>query len=70
MEDGHFELQLFGGAAGADGSKSFGELLRRGVGGESFHWVGSGRAESLVYRVEIVRVPSQNSNGKISLRWM
>ena len=70
MEDGHFELQLFEGAVGADGSKSFGELLRSGVGGESFHWVGSGRAESLGYRVEVVRVPSQNSNGKISKRWM
>lgn len=40
MEDGHFELQLFEEAVGADGSKSFGELLRRGVGGESFHWLG------------------------------
>lgn len=26
MEDGHFELLLFEGAVGADGSKSFGEV--------------------------------------------
>lgn len=70
MKNSHLELQVLEGAMGADVGESFGELLGRGVGGKGFYWVGSGRADSFRYRIQIIRISSQNSDGKISMRWM
>ena len=68
MENGHFEFQIFEGAVGTEIRESFGELLGRGVGWEGFYWVGSGRAKSFSYRVQAIRIPSQNGDSKISIR--
>ena len=67
MEDGYFELQPFEGAVGANVGEGFGELLRRCIRGESFYWVGSGRAEPPSNRIKVIRIPSQDSDGKISM---
>lgn len=67
MEDGHFESQLSQEAVGAEVRESFGELLWRGVCGESFYWVGCGLFPS---RMKNFRVPSQHGDGQISLRWV
>ena len=70
MEDGHFELQPLERAVGANVGEGFGELLRRCAGGESFYCVGSGGAESPSYRIKVVRILSQHSDGKIAMRWV
>ena len=70
MEDGHFELQPLERAVGANVGEGFGELLRRCVRGESLYCVGSGGAESHSYRIKVVRIPSQHSDGKIAMRWV
>lgn len=70
MENGYFELQALEGAVGVDVRESFGELFGRSVGWEGFYWVGSRRAECFSYRIQVVRIPSQNSDGEISMGWM
>ena len=70
MENGYFELQVLEGAVGADFRESFGELLGRGVGRKGFYRVGSGRPQSYSYCIQVFRIPSQNSDGEISMRWM
>ncbi len=70
MEDGHFELQACKGVMGADVRESLREFLWRGVGGESFYWIRSGGAESLGYRIQVVRIPSENRYCKVSMRWV
>ena len=68
MEDSDFELQIFEGAVLADVREGGREFLGRGVGGESFYGVGSGGAKFLGYRVQVFRIPSQDGDGKISVR--
>ena len=68
MEDGHFELQIFKGVMLTDGRESSRELLGRGVGGESFYGVASGGAESLGYRMQVFRIPSQDGDGEVPVR--
>lgn len=70
MEHGDLKLQVFEGAVRADLRESFGELLGRGVGREGFYWIGSRRAECFGYGLQIVRIASQESDGKVSVRWV
>lgn len=70
MEGGYLELKLSEEVVGAEVREIFGELLRRGVCGESFYWVGCGGSELFRSRMKIFRVPSQDGDGKISLRLM
>lgn len=70
MENSYFELQVLERAVGADVRESFGEFLGRGVCGEGFYWVGSGGAESFSYCIQVFRIPSQNGDSEISMRWV
>ena len=70
MENSYFEFQVVESAVGADVRESFGKLLGRGVARKCFYWIGSGRTESSRYCVQIIRVSSQNSDGKVSMGWM
>ena len=67
MKNSYFELQVLEGVVGADVRECLGELLGRGVRRKGFYWVGSGRAESFSYRVQVFRIPSQNSDSEVSL---
>ena len=68
MEDSDFELQIFEGAVLADVRESSREFLGRGIGRESFYGVRSRGAKCLGCCIQIFRVPSQDGNGKISVR--
>lgn len=70
MKDGYFELQVLEGCMGADVRERFGELLGRGIGRKGFYWVGSERAKSFSHRVQVLRVPSQDSDGEIAMSWV